>query len=241
MTQNALHSEGIVLQASNYGEYDRLLTVFTPEFGVLKLYIKAANSKRRGLQGLCSPLIRAQWSFRPGKGEFDHFREGKVIDPYPKLRHDLEALEAAAGMLRSLKRSQLPGKAAPALYALLATYLQSLHSEGAGVAAQIECSFYIKSLIHEGLLSWDVHCAQCQQDLRDASGLGLLGEHAYCLMHRPKASQSFSAKEMQLLQHLGNSRSLQNILRTPCTHSLTAKVAAWFKSFYTDTGLKEKR
>ncbi len=68
-------SEGIVTQVVPFKDYDQIVTVFTPQHGLIKVFVK--NAARRGRQNnkSCTPLTRVELSWTEGKGEMGKCEE----------------------------------------------------------------------------------------------------------------------------------------------------------------------
>lgn len=143
--------EGIILQVAPFKEQDRILTVFSPEHGVVKLFLK--GSKKSSTKTVLAPLTRAEFVYRIGASDLWQCQEAAPLELYLSLRESLERLEAACDLLRTIQKSQMAGKAAPELYALFVRYLEAM---AAGQQASLlACSFRLKLLHHEGLFHID--------------------------------------------------------------------------------------
>ena len=161
-----LRVEGIVLSRLQYQDYDQILTIFTLQEGLVKLICKQASRSKKGMNASTSPLTRAEFVYRLGKGEISRCDEVSVIQQYVALRQRLDYLESACDMLKALSQSQMLGKPAPALYALLSYYLE--HLPLMQVPEVLALSFRLKILRHEGILDLEEEGAKVfsPEDLR---------------------------------------------------------------------------
>ena len=142
-------SEGIVLKTFDYKENERIVTIFTESDGVVALIAKNVKNKI----AITTPFCQAEFLFTKGKSDLFKFQDGTILDDHHYLRQNLSHLQAAAEMLKIILKSQLPGKPAPKLYALLLAYLRQLpHFKD---VTPLLTSFHLKLLMHEGLLSWE--------------------------------------------------------------------------------------
>lgn len=141
--------EGIVLKTFDYKENERIITIFTQTEGVITLIVKHIKNKI----AITTPFCQAEFLFTKGKSDLFKFQDGTILDDHHYLRQDLSHLQAAAEMVKIILKSQLPGKPAPKLYALLLAYLRRLPYFKD--ATPLLTSFYLKILTHEGLLSWE--------------------------------------------------------------------------------------
>ena len=141
-------TEGIVLRAFPYRENERILTVFTQDAGLISLIVKRISSS---LLSLTSPFCRSEFLYRKGNTDLFRFLDGTPIDYHFFLRDKLSYLDTASALAQAILSSQLPLKPAPALYALLLSYLK--HLPHFANPAPLVCSFYLKTLLHEGHFS----------------------------------------------------------------------------------------
>ncbi len=84
-------TQGLVIKEMNVGENDRLITVFTKEYGILKAYVpgaKSIKSKRSAATGLLtySSLTITR------KGEIYRVTEAEVISSFFSVGQDVETL-----------------------------------------------------------------------------------------------------------------------------------------------------
>ena len=86
-------TRGLIIKRRNLGELDRLITVYTENYGKLLLRARSVRKSESKLKGhlelfLCSDLIIAQ-----GKS-LDIITGAETIESFPKLREDLSSLSA---------------------------------------------------------------------------------------------------------------------------------------------------
>lgn len=210
-------TEGILLQSIAYLGEQRILKVFTPQGGLLSLI-----AKKRGLTSLTIPFCLAEWVFRKGKEEIHLLQDGTVLDDFYELKREYAVLNAAGQMARDLLQTQLPGKRGSELYALFHSYLKRLPEFGN--PAVLNMSFRLKLLLHEGLLSLDLQCAQCT-----AAALNLSGGESTCSLHTTHPNISFSREEWESLHLLGLGRKFSLMRETRETGRLREKINALFE------------
>ncbi len=81
-------TEGIVLRRSDFGEADRLLTVFTPERGKLRLIAKGARKPSSRKSGHVELFCHSQFLVAVGR-ELDIITQAETIEPFQGLRETL--------------------------------------------------------------------------------------------------------------------------------------------------------
>jgi len=217
-------TEGIILRAVPFRDYDHILTLFTPEAGIMTLIVHGSRSKRRGVQGLCIPLTKVQAVYREKGGEIFSCQEIALVESYSHLRTELSRLEAACDLLHAVRCSQLAGKPAPLLYALLCYFLERIPH--APYPAALAVCFRIKLLKHEGLAAFPFRCPACGQLLLNAA----YTYHAegWCLSHRPAGSAAWSQKSLEMLYRFADSLNFREICTEEVPSGLQVQAARFF-------------
>ena len=86
--ERVYRTDAIVLRRSDFGEADRLLTVFTPGRGKLKLIAKGARKPSSRKSGHVELFSRGHFVVAVGR-ELDIVTQAETIDPFLPLREDL--------------------------------------------------------------------------------------------------------------------------------------------------------
>lgn len=223
---NTYRTEGVVLQANNFQDYDQILTIFTLDEGLIKLIVKGANHlKRRG--GITtSPLTQLEVEYAKGKSEILKCKSLSVLNSNLKLRDNLSALEAGCEIIRAIQISQQPNISAPDLYHLLNSYLEKIPTMPN--PAILSASFYLKVLRHDGLLGItpnDGVCSVCSAPL--AMHYVSSGE-CFCRAHAPSGTLSFDQEEINLIVLLAYCRSFNQLSDILISSDNFAKIQSLF-------------
>lgn len=162
-------SEAIVLSLLDYGEADRIVTLFTKEWGRISAIARSAKKSRKRFGGALELFARLTVQARL-KGEgLSSLASAEVLTLYPGIRRDLERI-AHAGYACELVAALLPEHyPAPRLYRLTVAYLERLE-EGEFPAA--DRRFFEMNLLN--ILGYRPaldHCASCGCDLSGLSRL----------------------------------------------------------------------
>lgn len=227
MKLETLHkADGIILKSIDYGDYDKILTVFTASEGVVSLIVKGA--RRQGKHGAMplSPLLEAEFLYAPKtSGSLFRCKEITPKNHFLFLREEIEKLEAACNMAMAISRTQLPCQPAPLLFQLLRCYIQQLKECPA--PQNILSSFRLKLLRHEGLLMLPVRCSVCDKEV---GSFNSFGNECYCPDHAPEGSLSFSLTEVHSMALLAHSRNFSEIEKCPLSLLLHNKITAFFQN-----------
>jgi DNA repair protein RecO (recombination protein O) len=86
--ERVYRTEAIVLRRTDFGEADRLLTVFTPDRGKVKLVAKGARKPTSRKSGHVELFSYGQFLVAVGR-ELDIITQAETVEPYLPLRKDL--------------------------------------------------------------------------------------------------------------------------------------------------------
>lgn len=228
MTNDHVCTEGIILRAIPFQEFHRILTVFTSESGLIKVFVSNFGQSSAAKNNFFQPFSRIEIILTKGKGDLYYYKDGTLIENYytrclPELANHY--LHGAAGIAKALLLSQLAGKAAPKLFLLLDAYLKNLATSGA--SQSLISSFQLKLLVHDGLLSTETCCSECSKELPSLRIAACGG--FYCQEHAPANSFSLSEAESKMLLLLTTSRSLAEITAQDLQANFSSKVSHLFE------------
>lgn len=219
-----LQTEAIVLHTLPFKDYDRIVTVFTPQEGLIKLFVKGSKKGMTHLFTFTTPYTVVELLYTPTSSGLYRLFEGSLIKQHLPLRDSFSSLQTAERLGTAILSSQWQGKASPTLYALLCSYLDGISTAENHHA--ISASFLLKVLRHDGLLQLSSTCSICHCLLVD--GMRYRGER-FCNQHAPHPSHPFSDPEEKILSFLAFSRSFEKIGAFPCDEELLNKVIVLFK------------
>lgn len=192
MSEEIKSIEGVILRSMSYRDYDQILTLFTPDQGILK-FIYKGNKRKRAARGSLNPLTRVEITYKEGRGDLYPCEEIILVDSYLSLRKQLASLEAACDLLAAVSFSQWVGKTAPPIYHLLTFYLAKMPLvQDPWVLA---ASFRLKILKYEGVLDPNL---SLDEPFFDEGDQGLLKELTNCrhfqVLIEKKLPEGFAAK-----------------------------------------------
>jgi DNA repair protein RecO (recombination protein O) len=152
--------QGMVLRTIRLGEADRIATVLTLEHGKVRAVAKGVRKVKSRLGARTEPLTHIDFMAWRGR-ELDVVNQVEVLDVFPRIRADLERLDAAMTMAEITDQSTVDHQQAPELYRLLVGALRSLESTGSPL---VLAAFCLKLLAIEGVGVVADRCAGCGAD-----------------------------------------------------------------------------
>jgi DNA repair protein RecO (recombination protein O) len=88
-------SEAIILRRFDFGEADRMLTLYSREFGKIKALAKGARKPQTRKTGHVELFMRTNFMFARGRN-IDIITQAELVEAYPALREDLVRTTYAA-------------------------------------------------------------------------------------------------------------------------------------------------
>jgi len=118
-------SEGIILKRKNYGEADRILTVFSKHFGKNTFLAKGVRKLASKKRGHLEIFTQIKFSAVTGKG-FDILTETISINNFSKVRLSLNKVSLAYYFCEVVNKITREGEKQSIVYGLLSTALEQL-------------------------------------------------------------------------------------------------------------------
>lgn len=117
--------QAFVLSNSDYGESDRIVSLFTLEYGRLKGFARGARNSRKRFGPALEPLARIDVQLNHKDG-LSSLRSADVITLYSGIRAELGAIAQGLYACELVECLTPEGHPLPRLYRLLAAYLERL-------------------------------------------------------------------------------------------------------------------
>ena len=103
LNERLYRTEAIVLSRLNLGEADRILTVFTPHYGKVRVIAKGVRKARSRLGPHLEIFTRCQLNLSRGR-DLDVVTSAETIDAHSPLRDDLDVLGHASHLVELVTR-----------------------------------------------------------------------------------------------------------------------------------------
>jgi DNA repair protein RecO (recombination protein O) len=149
----------LVLSHLDYGDADRLVTLFTATRGKVTAFAAGARKSRRRFAGALEPFTLLQARLAERHGETLRLDGADVEESFFAIRQDLSLIARALYSLelcRELVRDREPH---PGLFQLLLDYLDLLNRKAAGPSSLI--AFELNALAQAGFMPRFDRCAVC--------------------------------------------------------------------------------
>ncbi len=152
------HDQGIVLRSYPFGEADRVVVMLSPNKGKIRTVAKGVRKTKSRFGGRLEPFTHVDLVLYEGRN-LDTITQVSVIEPFPKLRTDLDAVIAAGTMVEAADAVAQEEESSMRLFLLLHKGLRSL--EAGQRSPDLITSFLLKLADVVGVAPALVDCASC--------------------------------------------------------------------------------
>jgi DNA repair protein RecO (recombination protein O) len=153
-----VHDQGIVLRSYPFGEADRVVVLISPNNGKIRTVAKGVRKTKSRFGGRLEPFTHVDLVLYEGRN-LDTITQVAVLEPFPRLREDLDAVVAAGTMVEAVDAVAQEDEAAIRLFLLLQRGLKSLEAGTRG--PDLITSFLLKLADVVGVAPSLLQCASC--------------------------------------------------------------------------------
>ena len=203
---HSYRTRAVILRRRNYGDADRILTVFTPRLGKRMLIakgIRKTTSRKAGHLELFSHsnLLLAQ------ARTWDIITESVTVESFLQLRADLDSISQAAYICELIDAFTAEDDENEPVWELLLACLRELNGDAANVARRdvLLRWFELQLLTMVGFQPELFSCLGCAEDLQPGENfLHLLGGGVFCPScgRSTQGAQPIASNVLKILRHL---------------------------------------
>lgn len=169
--------EAVVLKTDDFGDANRVVTLFTKEFGKLEANAYGCRRARSPLSGATQMFNHISAEISRGS-KVDTIREADILNFYDALTKDLERLAYASLLFEIVNRMTFPRQKELETFELLTNSLPALNKRNPRIAALIgACQFMETSGVQ---LNFS-RCVHCGAEIDGDAGISLLDGGAVCM------------------------------------------------------------
>jgi DNA repair protein RecO (recombination protein O) len=154
---------GIILSRRNFFEADRLVTIYSKNYGKLKLLAKGSRKIKSRIGGRLEPFVLAELMVAEGRN-FDIITSSEVIDNFAHLRSDLAKTTYAYLMAELVEKVSVEQQASEQLFNHLIEGLHYLTKHQPTALLNIYFSLKLISII--GFQPQLSRCVNCRRQIR---------------------------------------------------------------------------
>lgn len=124
-TSRSYQTQGIVLRQTKLGEFDKIITIYTPEFGKLRAVAKGACRPKSKLGGNVEPLTHSLMLLAKGRN-LDIVTQSQTINGFLALKSDLWRMACGLYILELIDSFTVEGSESRPLFDLSLDVLNQL-------------------------------------------------------------------------------------------------------------------
>lgn len=150
--------EGIVIRTNDYGETNKVVTLFTKEFGKMGVMARGAKKPKSRLAALSQPFVHGLFLVQQSSG-LGTMQQGELLHSHRYIQNDLLKAAYASYIVELTDKLTEEREPNPSLFQLLSLTLQYIND---GVDAEILTRIYeIKMLTIAGIAPELSCCTNC--------------------------------------------------------------------------------
>ena len=152
------HDQGIVLRSYPFGEADRVVVLLSPNNGKIRTVAKGIRKTKSRFGGRLEPFTHVDLILYEGRN-LDTITQVAVLEPFPRLRNDLDSVIAAGTMVEAADAVAQEDESSMRLFLLLHRGLRAL--EAGRIGPDLITSFLLKLADVVGVAPSLLMCASC--------------------------------------------------------------------------------
>jgi DNA repair protein RecO (recombination protein O) len=161
--ERSIRAEAVVLRHSDWGEADRILSLYTRQLGKVRAIAKGVRKMRSRKSGHLEPFTRVSLQLARGRDMFI-ITQAEAINAYLHLREDLVRVGYTSYIVELLDRFTFDDDENPPLFHLLADTLKRLDQESRPFLAVRYYEVRLLDLL--GYRPHLFHCANCETEIK---------------------------------------------------------------------------
>lgn len=206
-------AKGFIIKASDFSESDKILTVFSLEFGKFSCIAKGARKLESGFGASLDLLNLSELIFYDGKN-LKLLKEATIIESFSRLKRDYERLEVALRGARALNLLLEEGQADQQIFSLFQSLLAELNA-GANDLRLLELGFKLKLVKISGYTPRFDRCCKCGQHLAHKNKLWFSAERGGAICQDCILRLRYAEAPADISIDQGIAKSLKAIIKLP--------------------------
>lgn len=201
--ERTFRGEAIVLRRTDFGEADRLLTLYTRDFGKIRAVAKGARKPQSRKTGHVELFMRSRFLFAEGR-DLSIITQAELVEAYPALREDLTRTAYASYAGELLDKFTTDEDKHPEIYDLLAEALGWLAT--ADDLLLVARYYELQLLAYVGFRPQLFECLSCREAIQEQDQFfsaelgGLLCPKCQLTERQAKPVSAIAVKVLRYLQ-----------------------------------------
>jgi len=183
--------EGVILNTNDFGNSNRVVTIFTKNFGKIEVNAYGCRRARSPISGAIQMFNKIRAEIKKG-AQVDSIVDADVINFFPNLTADIERLSYAAIFFEIVNKMMLPKIVDDRVYNLIENFLPAINLKNPQVAALISIAQFLE---FSGFQLNFKNCVRCGKIILGDASLSLEDGGAICESCSHGAVKGFAYSE----------------------------------------------
>ncbi len=234
--------DALILRHQRWGEADRLLTIFTREYGKLRIVAKGARKTTSRKAGHLEPFMRSALQLAQGR-DLWIVTQADTINAFLPIRDDLQLMGIASYVIELLDKFTYEDGTNPPLYRLAVETLERLC---AGDPVFVVLRFYEMRLLDIlGYRPQLFQCIGCQEEIKaeDQYFSALVGG-VICPRcgHKYEDVRKISVAALKYLRHFQRSTYKEALAATPAESVMqeVERIMQWYLTYLLERAINSQ-
>ncbi|MBU2595356.1 DNA repair protein RecO [Patescibacteria group bacterium] len=163
-------TKAIIIKQFEVGEADRIISVFSRDFGLITLKARGVRKILAKLKGHLELLSCTQLEIHKSRSSLDTIIGAEAINPFKKIRQNLRSTSRLYLVLEFLNKILPEGESHPKIFDRLLYLLKSLDKNKNKERRIIVITYFCLQVLRElGYYPHFRECIKCQKDLKRGS------------------------------------------------------------------------
>lgn len=156
------HADALVIRSREYGESDRLLTLFSREYGKIQAIAKGVRKPKSRQRAGAQLFTYAEYLLHKGK-TLDTVNQVSPRESFPHLWGDLDMTMSATAIVELLDLATISGQPHPELFTVTFSSLFLMETCDPAI---VQCAYALKLMNYLGYRPRFTECSECGQKVQ---------------------------------------------------------------------------
>ena len=168
--------EGFILNTNNFGNSNRVVTIFTKNFGKIDVNAYGCRKVRSPISGAIQMFNKIRAEIKKSS-QVDSIIDAEILNFYPNLTADIEKLSYSAIFFEIVNKMMLPKIVDDRVYNLLENFLPVINKKNPQISALISITQFLE---FTGFQLNFKNCVRCGKIIEGNASLNLEEGGAIC-------------------------------------------------------------
>lgn len=160
---SAERTRAFLLRSVDFGEADRIVTLFTETVGKVSVMARGARSSRRRFGGALEPFSLIDVEVAPGRGQLDRLSAARIERPFVRLLGRLTHMREGGYALEAIRALLPERQPEPRLFTALIDFIGALDAPECATPRQLKLGLLVQAIAVMGFAPQLDRCGVCKR------------------------------------------------------------------------------